>query len=275
MEASARGRGRHGPEPVERDARGIIDPRTGLTRFRLDRYAPSEEVARFVDRYWVASWNLADGASHTQRVLAHPVVNVVFTAGARAVHGPTTEVTSRVLEGEGWALGVMFRPAGFRPFLGGPVSGIVDAVLPVGEVFAGEEFPDDLAPLRAAVDRVLAARLPEGRHPAEDTRDLVERMAADPTVVGVAALARREGVGVRLLQRRFADHVGLGPKTVIRRYRLYEAAEQAARGPAPDWAGLAADLGFSDQAHLTREFTSVIGVPPARYAALGRWPAGG
>ncbi|WP_155979724.1 helix-turn-helix domain-containing protein [Nocardiopsis sp. CNS-639] len=289
---------------VEGDARGILDPAAGLSRFRLDRHAPSERVARFVDRYWLASWNLTGREPHTQRVLAHPVVNLVFTGGTATVHGPTTEVTERRLEGEGWALGVMFRPAGFRPFLGRPMNTIVDAALPASEVFgasgaggvlgadaipgAGEALsrggvpnadgsgaPDgaltsetsDPLDLMAAVDRALAGLLPADRHPAEDTRDVVERVAADPSVVNVSGLARREGMGVRLLQRRFADHVGLSPKAVIRRYRLYEAAERARKGAAPDWGSLAAELGFSDQSHLTREFTAVLGTPPARYAA--------
>jgi AraC-like DNA-binding protein len=266
---------------VEGDARGILDPAAGLTRFRLDRHAPSERVARFVDRYWLASWNLTGREPHTQRVLAHPVVNLVFTGGTATVHGPTTEVTERRLEGEGWALGVMFRPAGFRPFLGVPMNTIVDAGLPASEVFGalgadgvlgGSRAPDGgltsgPLDLMAAVDRALAGVLPADRHPAEDTRDVVERVAADPSVVNVSGLARREGMGVRLLQRRFADHVGLSPKAVIRRYRLYEAAERARKGEAPDWGSLAAELGFSDQSHLTREFTAVLGIPPARYAA--------
>ncbi|MFC9090134.1 DUF6597 domain-containing transcriptional factor [Nocardiopsis dassonvillei] len=295
---------------VEGDARGILDPAAGLTRFRLDRHAPSERVARFVDRYWLASWNLTGREPHIQRVLAHPVVNLVFTGGTATVHGPTTEVTERRLEGEGWALGVMFRPAGFRPFLGRPMNTIVDASLPASEVFgaldadgvpgadgapdgrgipgAGEALSrggvpgadgsgaldgastsetSDPLDLMAAVDRALAGLLPADRHPAEDTRDVVERVAADPSVVNVSGLARREGMGVRLLQRRFADHVGLSPKAVIRRYRLYEAAERARKGAAPDWGSLAAELGFSDQSHLTREFTAVLGTPPARYAA--------
>ncbi|GAB2481562.1 helix-turn-helix transcriptional regulator [Nocardiopsis aegyptia] len=256
------------PLPVDKDARGIIDPATGLTRFRLDRSAPSEAVARFVDRYWVASWDLPEDEPFTQQVLAHPVVNVVFVGGEATVHGPTTRVTARRLAGSGWALGVMFRPAGFRPFLGRPMNTIVDAVLPLGEVFDGAEFHrEDPTRLIADVDRFLAGRVPADRHPAEDTTAVVERIAADPTVVGVAPLARREGMGVRLLQRRFADHVGLGPKTVIRRYRLYEAAERARRGGATDWSVVAAELGFSDQSHLTREFTSIIGMPPAAYAA--------
>jgi AraC-like DNA-binding protein len=33
-----------------------------------------------------------------------------------------------------------------------------------------------------------------------------------------------------------------------------------------DWAALAAELGFADQAHLTRAFTATIGVPPVVYA---------
>ncbi|OOC57401.1 AraC family transcriptional regulator [Nocardiopsis sinuspersici] len=258
---------------MDRDARGILDPETGLTRFRLDRYAPSGHVARFVDRYWIASWNLAGREPYTQRVLAHPVVNLVFTGAAATVHGPTTRVTSRVLEGEGWALGVMFRPAGFRPLLGRPMNGIVDAELPAPEALDPAAWPEEPAALMAEVDRVLSGLLPVRRHPAEDTRDTVERVADDPSEVSVSGLAGREGIGVRLLQRRFADHVGLGPKAVIRRYRLYEAAERARRGSPPDWGLLAAELGFSDQSHLTREFTAVLGVTPGRYATRAT-PAG-
>lgn len=258
---------------METDARGILDVETGLTRFRLDRHAPSEKTARFVDRYWLASWDLTDREPYTQRVLAHPVVNLVFTTGSATVHGPTTRVSSRLLRGTGWALGVMFRPAGFRPLLGGPMNGLVDSESAASPMLGGaaalspgrwEGEPEELM---AEVDRLLCGLLPEERHPAEDTRDIAERVAADPSAVNVSGVARREGCTVRSLQRRFADHVGLGPKTVIRRYRLYEAAERARRGEPTDWGRTAAELGFSDQSHLTREFTALIGVPPARYAS--------
>jgi hypothetical protein len=51
------------------------------------------------------------------------------------------------------------------------------------------------------------------------------------------------------------------------RARLHEAAERADSGEVVDWAALAFDLGYADQAHLTREFTATIGEPPTRYAA--------
>lgn len=48
--------------------------------------------------------------------------------------------------------------------------------------------------------------------------------------------------------------------------RLHEAAGRADDGEPVDWAALARDLGYADQAHLTRDFASTIGVPPSRYA---------
>lgn len=58
--------------------------------------------------------------------------------------------------------------------------------------------------------------------------------------------------------------MGVPPKWVILRYRVQEAIERAA--PEADWAALAADLGYSDQAHLVRDFTATIGVSPTAYA---------
>ena len=48
--------------------------------------------------------------------------------------------------------------------------------------------------------------------------------------------------------------------------RLHEAAGRADGGEPVDWAALARDPGYADQAHLTRDFAATIGVPPSRYA---------
>jgi hypothetical protein len=48
--------------------------------------------------------------------------------------------------------------------------------------------------------------------------------------------------------------------------RLHEAAGRADDGEPVDWAALVRDLGYADQAHLTRDFASTIGVPSSRYA---------
>ena len=81
----------------------------------------------------------------------------------------------------------------------------------------------------------------------------------------MSEVADLAGLTVRSLQRLFADYVGAGPKWVIQRCRLQDAAARVAVQMI-DWASLAEELGFADQAHLTRAFTATIGVPPATYA---------
>jgi AraC-like DNA-binding protein len=80
-------------------------------------------------------------------------------------------------------------------------------------------------------------------------------------------LARRFETGTRRLQRIFAEYVGASPKWVIRRYRMQDAAAKAGAGKVA-WARLAADLGYSDQAHFSRDFAANVGVTPSEYSRM-------
>jgi AraC-like DNA-binding protein len=73
------------------------------------------------------------------------------------------------------------------------------------------------------------------------------------------------GLSVRSLQRLFATYVGVSPKAVLARYRLQDAAAAIDEGAVIDLAGLAASLGWFDQAHFSREFRSVVGMTPSAY----------
>ena len=125
-------------------------------------------------------------------------------------------------------------------------------------------------------EALLHSVLPERDPLAEQAAELVSRITDDPGLRRVDQLSAESGMTARTLQRLFADYVGVSPKWVMRRARLHEAAERADSGEPVDWALLATDLGYADQAHLTRDFTVTIGVPPARYAAapLPESPAG-
>jgi len=268
-------------QPVQRDTRGILHPERGLQRFKLSRYAPSTAVARFVDRYWLASWQLPPGESHEQEVLVHPVVNLVFDAERATVSGVWRRRFTRKLEGYGRVLGVMFRPGGFRPFLGRPVSTITDSMLPLAAVLpggaelergvthalAGGASDEELV---AVIDGSLAAQVPLEPQPSERTTAWADQAARDRDVCRVGDLAGLAGVSVRQLERSFADHIGVPPKWVIRRYRLYEIAERAARSEVNDWARLAAELAYADQSHLVRDFAATVGESPERYARAAR-----
>ncbi|MEU8607537.1 helix-turn-helix domain-containing protein [Actinoplanes sp. NPDC048791] len=116
------------------------------------------------------------------------------------------------------------------------------------------------------VEEFLRARLPAPDPLAEQAAAIVALVQAEPQLTRVDALAARAGIGVRRLQRLFAEYVGLGPKWVIRRYRLHEVGERLASGVDIDWVRLAVELGYADQAHFVRDFTAMVGEPPTRYA---------
>jgi AraC-like DNA-binding protein len=271
----------HQVRPVQEDSRGIVDPAAAGTVFRLDRYPAGGQVARFVDRYWLSTWRLPPGMRHEQQVLVHPVVNVVFEADGAVVSGVDTGRFAVTLEGERRALGIMFRPAAFAPFFDGPLTALTDREVPLARVPALADLEELLVPLvadldvpgeklAAAADAALADRVPAERQGCETTTEWAELAVGDRGLTRVEDLARAAGVSVRTLQRAFTEHVGIGPKWFLRRYRLYEAGERIAHQENVDWAELAADLGYADQSHLTRDFTAAFGLPPAQYAAAAR-----
>lgn len=79
----------------------------------------------------------------------------------------------------------------------------------------------------------------------------------------VQALARQLGMGVRSFQACFLASVGLPPKEYARVRRLQATLRQLDATPA-SLADVAADVGFADQAHATRELRNLTGLTPAR-----------
>lgn len=74
----------------------------------------------------------------------------------------------------------------------------------------------------------------------------------------------------RWVARLFRRYVGIGPKWVLQRYRLHEAAERIASGRVDAWSDLALELGYADQAHFVRDFRALVGQAPSTYAATCR-----
>ena len=77
--------------------------------------------------------------------------------------------------------------------------------------------------------------------------------------------AARLAISVRTLQRLTARYVGLPPTAMIRRRRLQEAAERVRLDSTIDLATLAAELGYADHSHLTKDFQRVLAMAPSEY----------
>jgi AraC-like DNA-binding protein len=256
---------------------GVLHAGAAATRFTLHRYPPSGDLAPFVDFCWVIRWDLRGQPPHEQQILPHPNVNLAFEAAGPAVYGVDRKIFTRRLSGKGKALGIRFRPGGFRPFNSRPIFTLNDRVVPAARLFGpaadeacsvvmAAEADDEMIAAAAALLRGFGA---DADPAIEQAAELVKRITEDQGLRRVAQLADASGLSARKLQRLFSDYVGVSPKWVMRRARLHEAALRVeAEGPASvDWAVLAADLGYADQAHLTRDFTATLGMPPTRYAA--------
>jgi AraC-like DNA-binding protein len=269
--------------------RGVLRPDLAATRFRLARYQPSDPLAPFVEYYWIPRWDLRGEPPHAQTILPHPNVHLVFEASGAGIFGVDRRLFTRSLSGLGLAFGVRFLAGCFRPFWQAPISQLTDRVVPAARLFGPQAEKTRQAIMRVSADSagsagsadseeadawmigyaeaLLCSVRPDQDPVAEQVAALVSRITADPGLRRVDQLAAASGMTARSLQRLFADYVGVSPKWVMRRARLHEAAERADSGEPVDWASLAADLGYADQAHLTRDFTATIGISPTRYAA--------
>jgi len=96
---------------------------------------------------------------------------------------------------------------------------------------------------------------------------LQERLTDPPSLAELAALT---GLGTYALLRAFRAETGLPPHAYLNQARVREARRLLDQGVPP--ASAAAEAGFADQAHLTRHFKRIVGVPPGGYqrARLGR-----
>ncbi len=90
-------------------------------------------------------------------------------------------------------------------------------------------------------------------------------MLEDRSIVAVSEIEERHGVSARTLQRDFLHYIGAGPKWVLGRYRMHDVVADLDGGYDGSLTDLALRHGWYDQAHFTRDFTALVGVPPSRY----------
>ena len=148
------------------------------------------------------------------------------------------------------------------------------AVRLIADVHRAAERDNALAAdtfLRLVVARMLARHGADpadpGRGPdsgpgaAARARDLLAARLADPP--SLAQLAAQTGTGTFALLRAFRSAYGLPPHAWLTGERVRAARRLLEAGATP--ADTAAAVGFSDQPHLNRHFSRIVGVPPGAY----------
>ena len=256
--------------------RGILNPGMVGRRFTLSRLPPSPDLLPFIERYWIVAWDLRGQEPHIQETLPYPCAHLVFEAGFTRIYGVMTGKYARELAGQGRVLGVKFQPAGCYPLLRRPMGQVTNRTLRFEEIFGVDGAalesailaqPDEGA-MAALAEDLLRPRLPAPDERVALLNQIVACIAADREITSVEQLLARHDVcsmSRRTLQRLFSEYIGVGPKWVIRRFRLHEAAGRIDAGAAVDWSRLALELGYADQTHFIKDFKAIVGKTPAEY----------
>jgi AraC-like DNA-binding protein len=236
---------------------------------------PLPGLAGVVRTVWIQR---TDGEAYAQRHLPTGGVEIHFPlSGQPQLVGPLTGPAIEVVPARTTVVGVRFQP-GTAPPLPTMLDDLVDQRLALAELWGG------------AVDRLMEAMMgagtPERALMLLQTHLLREFRGGarvDPLVseavkalmpwhpVNIHSVATHFALSASQLRRRCLHAVGVSPKVLQRtlRFQGFLALAQAGaaatgRRGADGIAGLAVDLGYADQAHLSRECHRLTGLTPRR-----------
>jgi AraC-like DNA-binding protein len=196
-------------------------------------------------------------------------------AGAMQLVGPMSTAVVVDLRGAVDVIGVRFAPAACGVVTGVPAHTLVDVAAEV------PQLPLRLRPCAAALADAGATRDPIAMlfdacgqallgqpEPDRIVQAAVRRWqrGADAGLPRVSELAAALGIGARTFERRFVEALGMTPAGYRALIRFRQVLARHARGER-NWAALAAASGYSDQAHLARNFRAFAGVTPTAWSA--------
>jgi len=213
----------------------------------------------------------AHGERHVQRIIPDGCIDLLFTEGRLIIAGPDTESVELEMAANRSFVGLRFRAGEAPAVLGVPASELLDLRIDACEVLGARTsaLRDALASARAprAATALLEQAVSRWFQQAAPRDELVARaivaVKAPRADWSVRTLAASLGVSERQLRRRFLDAVGYGPKfleRVLRLRRFIQAASLRKRS----LAALAAEAGYADQPHLTRECRQLTTLTPAQ-----------
>lgn len=239
---------------------------TGAMEYREWQPAGLEEVLSCM---WIRVVSATDDAP--TMVLPDGCSDLMWSSEHGAlIAGPDTRPAPAELAPGTVLIGARFRPGAGGPALGLPLAELRDQRVEVADVSPAlaRRLPPTLSPAEAELRmRSVVAELAAAGDRDAEVGEGARLLAARPELT-IAGLARALYLSERQLRRRFDAAVGYGPKMLQRvlRFRGLLARLGDAERPC-DLARVASELGYADQAHLTRETRELSGQTPTE---LGR-----
>jgi AraC-like DNA-binding protein len=233
---------------------------------------PAAAPAGLVACVWIQSVS-PRSAPYSHRTVPNGSVELSCIVGSvPRVSG--TQVRSRVdvLAPGATLVGIRLSPGAAPPLIGAPASALVGESVALDELWgaaAASALGERIAQAPSAWDAAavleseVAGRLAGAVRPDPLVAEAVRRLRPwGPNEV--TSLTSELFISERQLRRRFREAIGLAPKAVQRilRFQGFLAIADAKAAPGVGLASLAADGGYADQSHLTRECLRLSGLTP-------------
>jgi AraC-like DNA-binding protein len=168
-------------------------------------------------------------------------------------------------------------PAGCRAVLGVPAGALADELVELDRLLglpqaaiADGSWEQRFAMIDAALLGAVARRQ-DGHGVTPELAQVWSEIARSGGNVRIADCASAVGWSRRRLLDRFRAEFGLGPKQTARIVRFQASRRMLERGDP--LARIASECGYSDQAHLTREWRALTSYSPRRWVAAERRPS--
>lgn len=258
-------------KPAERyDPRGRLDPAGFARHIQFRTIAPPQELRPFVEHFWIIRWDGDQGHYASPELMHRPYVDIFLSAQESGIQGTFRGKRTYSAAGSGRILGIRFLPGAFHAFWPGEMADLQDKFVPLAGVFPWADASGIKAILALDDDAAIPAIMARLAAPPPDRtialiNDIIAAVETDENLATVTAVAKAFGKSDRWLQQTFRDYLGIGLKWLLQRKRLLAAAAQIRDSDAPDWAGIAYDLGYSSQQHFITDFTTVLGATPIQY----------
>jgi AraC-like DNA-binding protein len=153
---------------------------------------------------------------------------------------------------------VRFESAGAHAYLGQPLKLATNRRLPLAVALEGDTEAELLASLARHVHVKVAGRPPDPAIAA-----CVAALRDSEGGISLDQLSQHSGLSPRVLQRRFADVVGISPRmlaAIIRFRRVFDASGET-------WSETAQAAGYFDHPQMAREFRRFVGCTPTQFMA--------
>ena len=108
--------------------------------------------------------------------------------------------------------------------------------------------------------------------PAQTTHMTASLIRHDQGRASINSIARRLDCSARTIRRQFMVDFGVSPKRYARLVRLKATLFNADLQDDPNWAGLAHEFGYADQAHMLHDVRDLTGYKLSELHAMRRTP---